>query len=60
MTDQKECIMPIEQKIEVREMTRVELSDFQLLLQIQCGMSYREASSYVAQAFNYDDEIERD
>lgn len=44
-------VMPKEQQIRVQQMTSQELIDFQLRLQIECGMEADEAADYVVQAF---------
>jgi len=43
--------MPEAQKDAVREMDSAQIMDFQLRLQIQCGMTAEESANYIAQAF---------
>ena len=44
--------MPAHQRKDVREMDSCTLCDFQLRLQIECGMTHQESASYVAQAWD--------
>ena len=47
----KKRIMPDAQKESVQGMSSQELSDFQLRLQINCGLTHQESADYIAQAF---------
>ena len=44
-------IMSEVQKESVREMSSQEILDFQLRLQVACGLTHQESADYVAQAF---------
>ena len=44
-------VMPNAQKEVVRGMSSQELSDFQLRLQINCGLTHQESANYINQAF---------
>lgn len=46
--------MPEHQKQELQNMSQSEILDFQMRLQIECGMDHQEAADYIAQAFNDD------
>ena len=48
----KKRIMPNAQKESVREMSSQEILDFQLRLQVACGLTHQESADYVAQAFS--------
>lgn len=43
--------MPDHQRRSVQAMDSGEIIDFQLRLQIECGMSHKDAAEYIAQAF---------
>ena len=45
-------IMSEAQKESVREMTSQEILDFQLRLQVACGLTHQESADYIAQAFS--------
>ena len=47
----KKQIMPDAQKEVVRGMSSPEILDFQLRLQIDCGLTHQESADYVSQAF---------
>ena len=47
----KKRIMPDAQKESIRKMPSQELLDFQLRLQVACGLTHQESADYVAQAF---------
>jgi len=51
MTEIKQ--MPQAQKNDLQNMDSGEIMDFQMRLQIQCGMTDQEAADYIAQAFEY-------
>ena len=44
-------IMPKTQKEAVLKMDSGEVLDFQIRLQVECGMSHQEAADYIAQAY---------
>jgi len=47
----KKYVMPNEQKESVQGMSSLEILDFQLRLQINCGLTHQESADYVSQAF---------
>ena len=47
----KKYVMPDTQKEVVRGMSSPEILDFQLRLQIDCGLTHQESADYVSQAF---------
>ena len=48
----KKYVMPNEQKESVQGMSSLELLDFQLRLQVACGLTHQESADYIAQAFS--------
>jgi len=47
----KKRIMPDAQKESIRKISSQELLDFQLRLQVACGLTHQESADYIAQAF---------
>ncbi|KKM99157.1 hypothetical protein LCGC14_1150590, partial [marine sediment metagenome] len=50
-TTAQTATMPAHQRHAIAAMDSGELCDFQIRLQVECGMSDAEAASYIAQAF---------
>jgi hypothetical protein len=44
--------MPEKQRIQLQNMNDNEIMDFQIRLQVECGMSDQEAADYISQAFD--------
>ena len=44
-------IMPEKQKEQIKKMDSGEIMDFQIRLQVECGMTDQEAADYISQAF---------
>jgi len=52
--EKKKHVMPQAQKNNILEMDSGAVLDFQLRLQIECGLTHQEACDYISQAYEDD------
>ena len=43
--------MPKKQRSQIQKMDSGEIMDFQIRLQVECGLTHQEATDYIAQAY---------